>query len=84
MSHCNIVFDNHKVIRSSKEVGRIENKTTYLVYCNIFIHLHHHCLGGHLVLRFIGRYTDGNVGKWEGRGGGGERREEARVHRQVV
>ncbi len=30
---------------SNREVGRKENETTCLVYCNTFINLHHHCLG---------------------------------------
>jgi hypothetical protein len=33
----------------SRAVGRKENEATYLIYCNIFIDLHRHCLGGDLV-----------------------------------
>jgi hypothetical protein len=55
LGHYNVVFNNCKITRFSKEVGRKENETTYLVYCNTFINLHCHCLGGDLMYRYIGR-----------------------------
>jgi hypothetical protein len=51
LQHC---FYSHKVIWSNKEVGRKENVITYMVYCNTFIDLHRHCLGGDLMHRYIG------------------------------
>ncbi len=67
--HTNLVFDSHKVKGSSREVGKKENETTYMVGCNTFIDLHSHCLG-----------EDGWIGGQVGRWG----RKEDRVHRQVV
>jgi len=55
LGHYNVVFDNCKVKRFSKEVGRKENEATYLVYYNSFIDLHWHCLGEDLMRRYIGR-----------------------------
>ncbi len=67
LGHYNLVFNSPKVTRSIREVGRKENEATYLVYCNTFINLHHHCLGVDLMCRYIGRQVDGKVGKWVGR-----------------
>jgi hypothetical protein len=64
LGHYNIVFDNRKVTRFKNEVGRKENETTYMVYYNIFINLHCHCLGGDLARKYISRQVDGKVGKW--------------------
>lgn len=36
-------------------IGMQENEATYLMYCNTFIDLHHRCLGGDLMYRYIGR-----------------------------
>ncbi len=44
-----------QVTRSSRQVSRKENEATYLVvYYNTFIDLHHHCLRGDLMHRYIG------------------------------
>jgi hypothetical protein len=52
LGHYNVVFNNHKVIGFGREVGSKENEATYMIYCN---NMHHHCLGGDLVCRYIGR-----------------------------
>jgi hypothetical protein len=47
-------------------IGRKENEVAYLVYYNIFIDVHHHCLGGDVMCKYIGRYLIRKVGRWVG------------------
>ncbi len=64
LGHYNLVFDNHKVIGSIREVGRKENEAIYLVQCNTFIK----CIVIALVyIQCIGRQVDEKVGKWMSR-----------------
>ncbi len=66
LGHFNIIFDSHKVTRSSRQVTKKENEATYLVvYYNIFIDMHHHCLGGDLMHRYIGRQMGGYVSMYK-------------------